>query len=187
MNSDAVGLAPAVGERETEIDQLVIRQCQRLVVQKRPDQTDDGLSLLASACAGPDIERDAMLVGCLRGGAGIAHRRDAEHDVGKDDGLRRDVVKARAEKLRRLGAAALTHYLERQIGREVQVLLENDGEGRTPQFAEITLDEPGAAGDIVRARVTASDGVRLAGVKLQRTADARPVSQGATNDEVLTA
>ena len=56
---------------------------------------------------------------------------------------------------------ALGRYLQDQIGCNVELLMEHDGVGRTPGFAEVTLDRPAAAGDFVLARVTRSDGMRL--------------------------
>jgi threonylcarbamoyladenosine tRNA methylthiotransferase MtaB len=75
----------------------------------------------------------------------------------------RRTVKERARRLREKGDAALASYLGRRIGSEIDVLLERPQLGRTPQFAEVALEEPAAPGEIVRARVTASDGRRLRG------------------------
>jgi threonylcarbamoyladenosine tRNA methylthiotransferase MtaB len=53
--------------------------------------------------------------------------------------------------------------LESHEGRQVDVLVEHEGIGRTPQFAEISLDSGIAAGAFVRARVTGHDHRRLSG------------------------
>jgi threonylcarbamoyladenosine tRNA methylthiotransferase MtaB len=78
----------------------------------------------------------------------------------------RAVVKERAARLRAKAQAALAGYLGGQVGEEVELLMERDGIGRTPHFAEVKLDQPEALGRLVRARVTASDGRRLRGERL---------------------
>jgi threonylcarbamoyladenosine tRNA methylthiotransferase MtaB len=78
----------------------------------------------------------------------------------------RTVVKERAARLRAKAQAALAGYLDGQVGEEVELLMERDGIGRTPGFAEVVLDSPEAQGRLVRARVTASDGRRLQGERL---------------------
>jgi threonylcarbamoyladenosine tRNA methylthiotransferase MtaB len=75
----------------------------------------------------------------------------------------RTAVKERAARLRHKGAAALANHLQRQVGREVEVLMERGHLGRTAQFTEMALAQPAAPGDMLRARVTASDGNRLQG------------------------
>ena len=74
------------------------------------------------------------------------------------------VVKERAARLRRRGDLALSQFLASRTGSTSQVLMERAGLGRTEQFAEIKiggLDLP--EGTLVEARVTGSDGRRLAG------------------------
>jgi threonylcarbamoyladenosine tRNA methylthiotransferase MtaB len=75
----------------------------------------------------------------------------------------RTAVKERAARLRHKGAAALADHLQRQVGREAEVLMEREHFGRTAQFTEIVLPLAAAPGDMLRARVTASDGRRLQG------------------------
>jgi threonylcarbamoyladenosine tRNA methylthiotransferase MtaB len=74
-----------------------------------------------------------------------------------------DLIKERAGHLREKGAVALSRYLARQTGSEVEVLMERDGVGRTRQFAELRLLAPAVPGAILRARVNGHDGKRLAG------------------------
>lgn len=74
----------------------------------------------------------------------------------------RATVKERSARLRQKGAEALSRHLSGQVGRTVETLVERDGLGRTPDFAEIRL--PGvAAGRLQLAEVTGTDGVRLEG------------------------
>jgi threonylcarbamoyladenosine tRNA methylthiotransferase MtaB len=75
----------------------------------------------------------------------------------------RNVVKQRAAHLRAKGAEALSRFLDGQSGSEVEVLIEQDGVGRTRQFAEMKLSGVIAAGALVRARVDGHDGRRLSG------------------------
>ena len=78
-------------------------------------------------------------------------------------------IKARAARLRQKGESALGRYLQSQVGHEVELLMERNGIGRTPGFAEAKLDGSAAAGDLVSVRVTRSDGVRLQGERLVPT------------------
>jgi len=72
-------------------------------------------------------------------------------------------VKERAARLRAKGDLALSRYLDRQQGSEAEILMEQDGAGRTMQFAEV-LVEPGApVGSLQRAKICAHDGRRLTG------------------------
>ncbi len=75
-------------------------------------------------------------------------------------------TKARAARLRDKGRRTLAAYLRAQVGRSVELLMERDGQGRTPAFAEVMLDGPAAARDFVLARVTRSDGLRLQAERL---------------------
>jgi threonylcarbamoyladenosine tRNA methylthiotransferase MtaB len=83
--------------------------------------------------------------------------------------LTRPIVKERAQRLRDRGQAVLAAYLDTQVGRDVELLMEREGLGRTPGFAEMRLDAPAAQGEVVAARVTRSDGARLQGERLQPT------------------
>jgi len=75
----------------------------------------------------------------------------------------RPIVKERAAQLRAKGAASLSRFLDGQGGSEVELLIEQDGVGRTRQFAEMRLPTAVAAGALVRARVSGHDGQRLSG------------------------
>ena len=81
----------------------------------------------------------------------------------------RPEIKERARRLREAGESTLARYLDAQAGCEVELLMEHEHLGRTPQFAEVTL--PGATtsspGSIVRARALGRDGARLTGEVLQ--------------------
>lgn len=79
--------------------------------------------------------------------------------------VHRPDVKARAARLREKGEQALSTYLDGQRGMRHAVLIERDGIGRTPHFAEVSV--AGAAmctpGEIIEARITGSDKTMLVG------------------------
>jgi threonylcarbamoyladenosine tRNA methylthiotransferase MtaB len=74
----------------------------------------------------------------------------------------RQLVKARAARLRGEGERALGLHLDAEIGRDRMVLVETETTGRTEQFTATRLDRALPSGSIVRARVTGHDGRRLA-------------------------
>jgi threonylcarbamoyladenosine tRNA methylthiotransferase MtaB len=71
-----------------------------------------------------------------------------------------EVVHARARRLRAAGEAALARHLGRQIGREVNVLVERPGRGRAEDFTDIAFDGAPASGTLIRGRIGAHDGAR---------------------------
>ena len=77
----------------------------------------------------------------------------------------RQTVKARAARLREHGAAALTRYLEREVGATRRVLIESRDSGRTEHFAQVKyqgkLAAPVQAGAILDLKITAHDGRQL--------------------------
>jgi threonylcarbamoyladenosine tRNA methylthiotransferase MtaB len=77
--------------------------------------------------------------------------------------LDRRAVKERAERLRLKGRAALDSYLATCHGRNIEVLVEEPTVGRTPHFAEITLDKAATPGSLITALVTGHDSGRLTG------------------------
>ncbi len=73
-------------------------------------------------------------------------------------------VKERAARLRQMGLMVLAAHLERQVGSEVEVLVEQPGIGRTRGFAEVELaPEIAGSGAFVNVCVTGTDGARLRG------------------------
>ena len=73
------------------------------------------------------------------------------------------VVKQRAERLRSKGAGALSAYLAKQTGMICDVLVERDGIGRTPGFAEVRLDKP-IPGALQTVQMLGADATHLHGV-----------------------
>jgi threonylcarbamoyladenosine tRNA methylthiotransferase MtaB len=80
--------------------------------------------------------------------------------------LERPLVKERAERLRAAGAQAMRGFLAACQGQRIEVLMERAATGRTPHFAEITLDREAAPGSLIAAAVTGHEGSRLTGAAL---------------------
>jgi threonylcarbamoyladenosine tRNA methylthiotransferase MtaB len=74
-----------------------------------------------------------------------------------------DIVKARAARLRAAGDAAQRRFLEAQIGRRVEILMERGGIGRSEHYAPVRPDGPVEAGRIVTVVITGLDGTVLRG------------------------
>ncbi len=71
------------------------------------------------------------------------------------------VRKERAARLRALGEVQVRRHLEGLVGTTADILLEKPTLGRTPTFAQVTLDRPGEPGAIVRARLAGISGDTL--------------------------
>jgi threonylcarbamoyladenosine tRNA methylthiotransferase MtaB len=76
--------------------------------------------------------------------------------------LDRELVKARAARLREAAAARRNAWLDSQMGSEQPVLIENKGKGHTDAFAPIAVTGAGR-GETGRVRVTGRNGDGLAG------------------------
>jgi len=74
------------------------------------------------------------------------------------------VVKARAERLRAQGDAALAEHLRRKIGGRVYGLVERPGLARAEDFTEIAFEGLAEPGSIVALRITGHDGRKAAAV-----------------------
>ncbi len=77
--------------------------------------------------------------------------------------LPRGVVKARAERLRAAGDAALGRHLARQVGRILGGLVEREGLARAEDFSEIAFAGSAPIGAITAFTITGHDGKRLLG------------------------
>ena len=80
--------------------------------------------------------------------------------------VERQTIKARAQRLREQGKAALIRHLDAQVGRDVDILCETSDRGRTPQFTPVRLDRGAAAGQVVQAAITGRDDTALQGMPL---------------------
>lgn len=68
-----------------------------------------------------------------------------------------NVIKARAARLRDLGAEAVARHLASLTGLEVDLLVEQDETARTPTFAHVKLNAAAPSGTLLRARVVRAD------------------------------
>ena len=75
--------------------------------------------------------------------------------------LPREVVKARATRLRDAAANRRRRWLDRLVGTEQRVLVENGGKGHADNFAPIVIARD--RGEVLTARITGRDGDRLVG------------------------
>jgi threonylcarbamoyladenosine tRNA methylthiotransferase MtaB len=66
-------------------------------------------------------------------------------------------VKARAARLRSLGADRVASHLAAQVGKTVPVLVETTGTGRAEDFSEIRFAEPRVPGEITAARISGAE------------------------------
>lgn len=81
--------------------------------------------------------------------------------------LQRPLIKARAARLRDLGAQVLARHLDRWVGRDVVALVEEDGSARLSDFTRVRLTVgDDRAGDYIRVRADAHDGEALIGTVL---------------------
>jgi threonylcarbamoyladenosine tRNA methylthiotransferase MtaB len=79
--------------------------------------------------------------------------------------LARPVVKARAERLRARGEAALRRHLEAQHGRRLRGLVEREGLARAEDFTELAFEGEAPAGAVAEFAVTGHDGRRATAVR----------------------
>jgi len=70
-------------------------------------------------------------------------------------------IKARAARLRALGEARRDAWLASRVGRTERMLVEDPARARTDHFAEVTLTEPRAPGEILHRPILGLDGARL--------------------------
>ena len=78
--------------------------------------------------------------------------------------LDRAVIKERAARLRAKGEAAHRGYLDRLAGTRIEILMEREDIGRTPQFAEVRVDRKTPVGTLHWATLGRHDGRRLNGM-----------------------
>ncbi|WP_309090736.1 tRNA (N(6)-L-threonylcarbamoyladenosine(37)-C(2))-methylthiotransferase MtaB [Phenylobacterium sp.] len=84
--------------------------------------------------------------------------------------LPRDVVKARAARLRAAGEAALVRHLDAQLGRTLLGLVERPGAARAEDFTEIAFVGEAPVGAVAEMVVTGHDGKRVVAEVVRRAA-----------------
>ena len=77
--------------------------------------------------------------------------------------LPRNIVKTRAAALRERGEAARAAHFAALCGTRQDVLVEQDGLGRTPTYAPVRFDTAAEPGSIVSVAITGADGAALTG------------------------
>jgi threonylcarbamoyladenosine tRNA methylthiotransferase MtaB len=77
--------------------------------------------------------------------------------------LPREVVKARAARLRQAAAERRSRWLQRLVGTFQPVLIEANGKGHADNFAPVTVDDA-SRGETGLARITGHDGLHLTAV-----------------------
>jgi threonylcarbamoyladenosine tRNA methylthiotransferase MtaB len=77
--------------------------------------------------------------------------------------LPREVVKARAARLRQAASERRSRWLEALIGTEQRVLIENKEKGHAGNFAPVVV-EGTKRGDLATVRIARRDGDQLTGV-----------------------
>jgi len=78
--------------------------------------------------------------------------------------LDRELVKARAARLREASQKRRQRWLDSLVGSVQPVLMENGGKGHSDSFAPVRIADA-TRGDLVQTRITARDGDHLAGVR----------------------
>jgi threonylcarbamoyladenosine tRNA methylthiotransferase MtaB len=74
----------------------------------------------------------------------------------------RTIARDRAAQLREANARRRQNWLDAQVGRAADMLVERDGaSGHAANFAALTLATPAAPGSIIPVRLTARDGDRM--------------------------
>ena len=73
----------------------------------------------------------------------------------------RDVVKRRAALLRAKGEARLQNFLQAEVGKRQEILVETPSTGRTPQFALTKFETTMVPGAVINAKVLSASASHL--------------------------
>lgn len=152
--------------RHTRVD--IARFCDR-VRTIRP-----GAVFGADLIAGFPTETDAMFENTARliDDCGLTHLHVFPYSIRPGTPAARmppvdgAVVKARAARLRALGAAAMDRYLTGRIGDECSVLVEQPGRGHDDHFVPVDVVGDHTPGAVITGRITAAGGGRLTAATL---------------------
>jgi threonylcarbamoyladenosine tRNA methylthiotransferase MtaB len=71
--------------------------------------------------------------------------------------LPREVIHARAARLRAAGEAGLVRHLDRTVGHHVTALVEQAGRARAEDFTEVTFEGMAAPGALISGRIGSHD------------------------------
>jgi threonylcarbamoyladenosine tRNA methylthiotransferase MtaB len=75
-------------------------------------------------------------------------------------------VKERASRLRTKGEERRATYLDGLRGTKIEILMESEETGRTPQFAEVAVASAATSGTLRQALLGSHDGRRVNGMLL---------------------
>jgi threonylcarbamoyladenosine tRNA methylthiotransferase MtaB len=141
----------------------------RLVEQVRAARPD--VAFGADFIAGFPTETEEMFAGTLSliDAAGIAYVHAFPFSprpgtpAARMPQLDRGVVRARNERLRAAGDAALQRHLQSRVGREVDALVEREGLARAGDFTEVAFSGDLPSGTHARFRIIGTEGPRVRG------------------------
>ena len=162
-------------------DDMVLKRMKRrhgradaLTVAERARRLRPDVALGADLIAGFPTESEAMFENTLRlideAGLAYLHVFPYSERPGTPAARMPQVAKAdrkaRAQRLREAGAAALNRHLNERIGRVVSAVVESEGFARAEDFTPIEI-EGGEPGRVVPLRLVARSGDRLVGHPIQ--------------------
>ena len=157
-------------------DDLVLKRMKRrhsrrdaLAVAERLGRLRPGIALGADLIAGFPTETEAMFENTLSlvEASGLAflhvfpYSARAPTPAARMPQVPPAERKARAARLRAAGERALARFLLSRVGSTAEVLVEEEGRGRSEHFAAVRLEGAAAPGGIAHARVIAADGAEL--------------------------
>jgi threonylcarbamoyladenosine tRNA methylthiotransferase MtaB len=158
-------------------DDLVLKRMKRrhgrtdaLAVASRARGLRPEMALGADLIAGFPTETEAMFENTrtLVEEAGLAYLHVFPYSerpgtpAARMPAVPKPVRKARAERLRQAGAAALRRHLDRRVGGVVRAVVESEISARAEDFSPIAIDG-GVPGSVVSLAIVARDGDRLRG------------------------
>lgn len=73
----------------------------------------------------------------------------------------KQIRRERAARLRELGAARLSAFMEKRVGTKASVLIEKNNSGRCEQFLPVKLNHPVDVGSLISCQITDSNGEYL--------------------------
>ena len=140
-----------------------VRLCERLRAA-RPD-----IVFGADLIAGFPTETEAMFANtlALAGDCGLTHLHVFPYSprpgtpAARMPAVQSAIVAERAARLRAEGERRLSAHLDRQIGRDLEILAERGGIGRARDFSPVKLAEAHAPGTFATVRIAGHDDQRL--------------------------
>ena len=84
--------------------------------------------------------------------------------------LPRALIKERAQLLRDLGDRLYENHLKEMVGRQTDVLVENQGFGRAETYTPVRINGPYRAGEVVKANITGYEGAELVAREIAKVA-----------------